>query len=67
MTAPDENPQSPILLTVSEAAAILRVADSWLYRAAKNGTFPCVRVGRFVRIRASDVTDWISTGGSPPA
>jgi excisionase family DNA binding protein len=64
MNASGNDPSTQMLLTVAEAAAILRVADSWLYRAAKTGVFPCVRVGRFVRIRASDVHDWIESGGS---
>ena len=55
----------PKLLTVPEAAELLRVPDSWLYTAARNGTFPCVRNGRYIRIRESDVHHWIETGGSP--
>jgi len=51
------------LLFASEAAAQLRVPESWLYAAARNGTFPHVRVGRYVRFRQEDVTEWIRTGG----
>lgn len=51
------------VLTVDEAAAQLRVKESWLYRAARDGTFPSIRVGRYVRFRQQDVTDWIRTGG----
>lgn len=51
------------LLTADEAAAQLRVAPSWLYRAAKDDFFPHVKVGRFIRFRQGDVTDWIRTGG----
>jgi len=52
------------LLTIQEAAEILTVPDSWLYAATKRGTFPCVRIGRYVRIRRSDVQGWIASGGS---
>jgi len=51
------------LLTIQEAAEILTVPDSWLYAATKRGDFPCVRIGRYVRIRRSDIRDWISEGG----
>lgn len=54
----------PSLLTIPEAAALLRVPDSWLYAATKRGRFPCVRNGRYVRIRDTDVREWIATGGS---
>lgn len=54
------------LLTIPEAAKILRVPDSWLYAATKRGTFPCVRNGRYVRIRRQDVRDWIAAGGARP-
>lgn len=51
------------LLTAEEVAALLRVERSWLYGAARNGQFPCVRVGRYVRFRPDDVKQWIATGG----
>lgn len=52
------------LLLPSEAAEKLRVPESWLYAAARNGTFPSVKVGRYVRFRQEDVAEWIRTGGS---
>lgn len=58
---------TPRLLTIQEAAEQLRVPDSWLYAATKRGAFPCVRNGRYVRIRESDVRDWIAAGGSAAA
>jgi excisionase family DNA binding protein len=36
--------QEPILLTVREAAAILRVDAATIYRAIRAGSFPAVRV-----------------------
>jgi excisionase family DNA binding protein len=53
----------PKVLKVEEAAAMLQVPPSWIYAAAKRGAFPCVRVGRYVRIRPKDVEEWIRTGG----
>jgi excisionase family DNA binding protein len=52
-----------MLLTAEEAADQLRVKPSWMYRAAKEGYFPSVPVGRYVRFRQGDVTDWIRNGG----
>ena len=51
------------LLTIQEAAEILTVPESWLYAATKRGDFPCVRIGRYVRIRHNDIRDWIVEGG----
>jgi excisionase family DNA binding protein len=51
------------LLLPSEAAKQLRVPESWLYLAAREGRFPHVRIGRYVRFRQEDVTEWIRTGG----
>lgn len=51
------------LLTASEVAEQLSVPESWLYGAARAGTFPAVKVGRYVRFRQEDVTDWIRSGG----
>ena len=51
------------LLTPDEAAEQLRVPRSWMYAAAKDGRFPCVRTGRYVRFRQADVDRWIANGG----
>lgn len=52
-----------ILLYCDEAAARLKVPPTWLYAAARDGRFPCVRMGRHVRFRQGDVETWIKTGG----
>lgn len=51
------------LLTIPEAAERLRVPESWFYYATRKGQFPCVRIGRHIRIRESDIDNWIATGG----
>lgn len=51
------------LLYADEAAARLKVPATWLYAAAREGRFPCVRMGRHVRFRPADVDHWIATGG----
>lgn len=55
--------ESSRLLTAAEAAHQLSVPESWLYKAARDGSFPAVKVGRYVRFRQEDITDWIRTGG----
>jgi excisionase family DNA binding protein len=52
------------LLLPEEAASLLQVPVSWLYAAAREGRFPCVRVGRYVRFRRADVENYIAEGGA---
>ena len=44
MNHPIENTEKPAFYTVREAARILRVGASTLYRAIREGDFPAVRV-----------------------
>lgn len=60
---PDDRPK---LLTAEEAAAILTVPKSWVYRAAREGELPVVRLGRYRRFRRSDI-ERIVQGGSDAA
>jgi len=52
------------LLTVEDLAPLLRVRPEWLYAAARRGTVPSVKVGRYVRFRKADIEEWISRGGA---
>ena len=47
------------LLTADEVAKLLRVPLSWVYRAAREGSLPSVRCGRYRRFDAKDVDRWI--------
>ena len=42
----------------------MRVPVSWLYSATKRKRFPCVRFGKYVRIRHSDIREWVANGGA---
>jgi excisionase family DNA binding protein len=42
--------QSPDVLTVDEAAALLRISRGKAYEAVRTGEVPSVRVGRCIRI-----------------
>ena len=48
------------LLTVAEVASILRISRSFVYQLIGRGVFPCVRIGRSVRIRPKDIQQYIS-------
>lgn len=52
------------LLTPEEVAEILSVQKSWVYQAARNGTLPSIRVGRWVRFRSKVVEEFIAKGGA---
>lgn len=52
------------LLLPEDVATRLGVKLSWVYRAAREGTLPCVRAGRWVRFRPTDVNDFIQRGGA---
>lgn len=47
------------LLTADEVAARLRVPKTWVYRAAREGSLPSVRCGRYRRFDERDVDSWI--------
>ena len=53
-----ENPNLQ-LLTLSEAAKILKVDPTTIGRLAQKGEIAAVRVGRSVRIRKQDLEDFI--------
>lgn len=43
------------LLDVGELAAYLGVKPSWVYSKVVTGELPCLRVGRYLRFRLSEV------------
>ena len=56
----------PLLLKVSEAAALARVCRTKAYALVKAGTWPSIRMGGSVRIPLVDLRIWIAgntTGG----
>jgi len=56
MTRPDATPLPRIAYTVAEAAALLRVSQTEVYRMTERGELPCKRIGRrkFIPRRAVD-------------
>lgn len=47
------------VMTVSEVAEYLRVNPQTVYRKAKAGELPAVRIGRAIRFRRSELEEWL--------
>ncbi len=52
------------LLTVQEAAETLRVTPQWVYKMARRGVLPTVRLGRQLRIDAAVLEGWLAEHSS---
>ncbi len=55
---------TPLALTVAEVAVALRVSEYAVRQAAKNGTLPCLRVGKLLRFPASKLKAMLETGNT---
>lgn len=49
-----------VLLTVSEAAEVLRISKTYVYELANRGALPVVRLGRRVLIHRESLNAWIA-------
>lgn len=47
-------------LTIPEAAKIMRVSKTWLYKKAKAGVVPHFRVGGIIRFTKKDIDEWMN-------
>lgn len=66
-TAPAPTPpteQVPTLLSVEEAAEMLRCSKTLLYTMLGDGRLPSVKVGRRRLVRAADVAQFVARGGA---
>ena len=50
------------VLTVEEVANYLRIDIRTVYRLAKRGDIPCIKIGRQWRFNREDIKDLISGG-----
>ena len=50
------------VMTVSEVAEYLRVNPQTVYRKAKAGELPAVRIGRAIRFRKTELDEWMKKG-----
>ena len=48
------------IMTVAEVAEYLRINPQTVYRKAKAGEIPAVRIGRAIRFRRSELESWLS-------
>lgn len=67
---PVNNPMSfpkkeRILISVNEAAQMLNLSKSYLYRETRNRTIPHVRIGSRILFRLSDLNSWIEQQNQP--
>jgi|SRR5712664_4768735 len=61
---PDRRRTDPAVLTVDEAAALLRVDRKSIYESIRRGEFPgVVRVGRTIRIGRTALLQWLARQG----
>jgi excisionase family DNA binding protein len=59
MTTRVPEPEQALLLTVEEAARLLRLSRGKAYEMAAKGELPTVRMGRSVRIRRDRLAAWL--------
>jgi excisionase family DNA binding protein len=57
----------PEVLTVREAAAILRIGRNQLYQAVARGQLPAIRIGRSIRIPTQALLDLLGHHSPPTA
>ncbi len=47
-------------VTVPVIAELLGVPESWVYERTARGEIPHRRVGRYVRLRVSEIEEWLN-------
>jgi excisionase family DNA binding protein len=57
-------PIARLLLTPTEAAAILRISPRLLWTKTKQGQIPSIKIGKCVRYSPSALKKWIESSGS---
>jgi excisionase family DNA binding protein len=50
------------LLTVPEAAELLKVPQSWLFDRTRKDAIPLVRLGKYIRLPRAALLRWIERG-----
>lgn len=51
----------PVMLTVQDVAAFLRVSKNTAYSFINSGVFPTIKVGRQIRIHRDDVIQYVTS------
>ena len=55
-----EKKQAPDLLKILEAAEILKMGKSTVYKLISTKELPSIRIGRMIRIRREDIDKFLS-------
>lgn len=53
-------PEEPMLLTVAQAAKLLQLGQDTVYTLTHRRDFPCIRIGRSVRINRELLQSWLN-------
>jgi excisionase family DNA binding protein len=53
------------LLTLEEAAALLKVPKSWIYDRTRRGAIPHLKLGKYLRFPVADLLRWMHTQRRP--
>jgi excisionase family DNA binding protein len=59
MDSEQPNPgQHTEILTIEEAAALLKVPKSWLYERTRTGAIPHLKLGKYLRFPLAELLQW---------
>ena len=61
----EHDPNEDRLVDARAAADYLRLKRVYLYALIREGRFPAVRVGKYVRIRVGDIKMWVHRATTP--
>ena len=56
--------EPPLLLRAEEAARLVSLGRSTIFKLLASGELPAVRVGRSVRVRRVDLERWVEENGA---
>lgn len=63
---PNSVPELPLVLTVEEAAKVLRIGRSSAYEATRTGQLPVVRIGRILRVPRTAIEEMLRASDDGP-
>ena len=56
-----------ILLTVPEAAKLLRISRNLAYELVARGEIPAIRLGRVIRVPRAPLEEWVKSEAALPS
>lgn len=57
------NEPEPLVVTVGEAAKMLRVSSRTIYKLIASGSLPAYKIGTATRIQVAVIKEWVENGG----